>query len=289
VRPKALGRPGVQNQPVASRRFRGLDVLRGCAVALVMLRHAWHEWFATAGIVGVVLFFALSGYLITRLLDHDIALLGRIDFARFYRNRVVRLAPALIVVVVVFCVVETISNRLADRSTLIDSAALALTYTADVAVGHLSPGLSHLWTLAVEEQFYIVWPIALLLARRAGRLLTVMPAVIGGAWLFVLATVVAAPNASVLYPLPTTWAIALLIGSAGYLYRDGLSTLVGGPVGKSLVIASVVALAALSATPSTKSDPLLYLAIGPAVACCGVILILKLADQRMPIATAGAV
>lgn len=267
----------------AVTRSRGLDVLRGCAVALVMLRHAWPEWFATAGIVGVVLFFALSGFLITRLLDREIVQTGRIDFARFYRNRVLRLAPALIVVVVVFSAVELTLNRLGDRGILSDSVALALTYTADLPIGHLSPGLSHLWTLAVEEQFYIVWPIVLLMLHRAGRLMALMPALIVGAWLFVLATVLAASNVSVLYPLPTTWAIALLIGSAGYLYRDGLARLICGRTGAALVLASVVALAALSATPSTKSDQTLYLAIGPAVACCGVILTFRLADMHIPV------
>ena len=68
-------------------RIDGLDLLRGTAVGLVMLRHAFPEVFAGAGVVGVVMFFALSGHLITGLLLGELERTGRVDLRRFYLRR----------------------------------------------------------------------------------------------------------------------------------------------------------------------------------------------------------
>jgi peptidoglycan/LPS O-acetylase OafA/YrhL len=79
-----------------TRRLVGLDVLRGVAIALVMLRHAWLDIFGEAGVVGVVILFTMSGYLITGVLirDRDTTL-GSL-LRRFYRNRALRLLPAVL-------------------------------------------------------------------------------------------------------------------------------------------------------------------------------------------------
>ena len=83
-------------ETIRDGRIAGLDLIRGLAIALVLLRHAWPSTFAGGGIVGVVMFFALSGYLITGLLLSDIRRLGRVRYVRFYRNRALRLVPALV-------------------------------------------------------------------------------------------------------------------------------------------------------------------------------------------------
>ena len=82
-------------------RIDGLTVLRGVAIGLVVLRHAAPDVFGGAGIVGVTIFFALSGWLISGILLGEVERTGRVDLRRFYLNRVFRLYPALIAFVVV--------------------------------------------------------------------------------------------------------------------------------------------------------------------------------------------
>lgn len=76
-----------------TKRVAGLDAIRGLAVGLVMLRHAFPGTFAGAGVVGVVMFFALSGYLITGLLLGELERTGRVDLHRFYARRARWLVP----------------------------------------------------------------------------------------------------------------------------------------------------------------------------------------------------
>ena len=79
-----------------------LDVLRGLAIALVLARHTRPDLFPGAGLVGVVVFFALSGHLITGLLVEELDRTGRLDLRRFYARRFRRLVPALVLLVAVF-------------------------------------------------------------------------------------------------------------------------------------------------------------------------------------------
>jgi peptidoglycan/LPS O-acetylase OafA/YrhL len=113
------------------------------------------------GLVGVALFFTLSGFLITTLLMEEWTRHGRIDLLAFYARRAIRLFPALIAVVAV-CV--ALGFPLHD-------GAMVLLYLSDfmVASGNLINPLTHTWSLAVEEQFYLIAPIALVLVRGRWR------------------------------------------------------------------------------------------------------------------------
>ncbi|WIB64145.1 acyltransferase [Curtobacterium sp. MCBD17_040] len=159
---------------VVRSRVQGWDVLRGVAVGLVLLRHAWPSIFGGAGIVGVVMFFTLSGYLITGILWRDLERFGRIRYGHFYRNRAIRLVPSLIVVTVAVGTVAALFNLLDDRGSLVRTAAVAITYTADLPFDHGSAAIEHLWTLATEEQFYLVWPVLLVVAFRLQRVRTML-------------------------------------------------------------------------------------------------------------------
>lgn len=147
-----------------------LDGLRGVAILLVLLSHAGH--LRGGGMVGVYLFFALSGFLITGLLltEHE---RGVIRLGGFYRRRALRLLPALTLLLVVFGVVAVRAGEWVDGLVTL---ALGLSYSMNIAVaaGYDPGGFVHLWSLALEEQFYLVWPplLVLLLAKRS-------PAVIG--------------------------------------------------------------------------------------------------------------
>jgi peptidoglycan/LPS O-acetylase OafA/YrhL len=121
--------------------------------------------------VGVQLFFVLSGFLITRLLVEEYELTGAIRLSRFYLRRARRLVPALILICAVF--MFAVALRSPDQvSGAAGSVLIALVYLQDVAT--LLPiaqdeWLGHTWSLAVEEQFYLVWPIVLLACLRSRR------------------------------------------------------------------------------------------------------------------------
>jgi peptidoglycan/LPS O-acetylase OafA/YrhL len=146
-----------------------LDGVRGLAILLVVVDHigqtpAWH-----VGHYGVTLFFALSGYLITGLLlDESGRSGGSVSLTRFYLRRAARLLPALLVVVVV-C--DLLFWALGQTGALKASVA-ALAYLANYVTilhGDYLRGYGQTWSLAVEEHFYAVWPLALVvLLRRQG-------------------------------------------------------------------------------------------------------------------------
>lgn len=144
---------------VGGGRRPDLDGVRGLAILLVLLGHAFAGPVAASG---VTLFFGLSGYLITGILRKERQRTGRIDFRRFYARRFTRLAPPLFLAVAVMALVH--------RGLAADSIWAPLTWTANYArLFHVPVYLfGHTWSLAVEEQFYIVWPLAFLaiMARR---------------------------------------------------------------------------------------------------------------------------
>ena len=110
-------RPAKAAQHTAARpRLDGLDVLRGAAVGAVLLGHSWPGIFQGAGIVGVIAFFVLSGYLITNVLVRDIERHRKIRYGRFYAHRAFRLVPALISLLGVYAIVELATDVLGDRS-----------------------------------------------------------------------------------------------------------------------------------------------------------------------------
>jgi peptidoglycan/LPS O-acetylase OafA/YrhL len=264
----------------SSGRIEGLDVLRGFAILLVLLRHAWPQTFGAAGIIGVVVFFALSGYLITGLLLRDISSGGRVRYGRFYRHRAIRLLPALIVVLAAFAVIEGIFDLNGDRDEVVRSLIVGITYTTNIpGFDHGSDLLGHLWTLATEEQFYLVWPLVLVWGARRRRIgLAVVLAGILIASALVATLVWASPNYGMLYPWPTSWS---LIGAAAQVGRRRVSALL--PPGSIRVgVAGSVALVVilLLAVLPERGGPWAYLVTGPATALATVILISAVREWR---------
>jgi peptidoglycan/LPS O-acetylase OafA/YrhL len=157
--------------PITQRHYvPALDGLRTFAVALVILVHVSSR-VAPGGWVGVDVFFVLSGYLITSVLLREQAAKGDISFSDFYIRRVLRLMPALVLLVVGDGVLAALFGG-PSPNKLLDAAA-ALTYLMDFvrAFSHVSDfsTLGHTWSLAVEEHFYIVWPLVLVLVLRLRR------------------------------------------------------------------------------------------------------------------------
>jgi peptidoglycan/LPS O-acetylase OafA/YrhL len=160
-------------KPVGSdqRYMPGLDGLRAIAVLAVIAFHEQFSW-APGGMLGVAVFFTLSGYLITDLLLHRWLLTGRLSLAKFWLARARRLLPALFVMLAIVTAWVTLLDR-ARLDSLRGAVAAAATYSSNwyyIIQGQsyfsrFAPPqpLDHLWSLAVEEQFYLIWPWLLLL------------------------------------------------------------------------------------------------------------------------------
>jgi peptidoglycan/LPS O-acetylase OafA/YrhL len=158
----------VANAPHIAYR-PGLDGLRALAVIGVFVYHARIDWLP-GGFLGVDLFFVLSGYLITSLLLVEWEARNRIDLRRFWLRRARRLLPALVLVVLASLILAAIFARRDLAHTRSDAVSSLLYYTNWhlILANHSyfvrmgAPSLlQHLWSLAVEEQFYLIWPLLL--------------------------------------------------------------------------------------------------------------------------------
>ncbi|WP_239284984.1 acyltransferase family protein [Collinsella sp. An2] len=159
-----------------SRYIPALDGIRTFAVLAVVLYHLNLTW-AQGGLLGVTVFFVLSGYLITRLLLGEFQQTGRIDLKSFWMRRVRRLVPAIVTVVVVTCALCTLFNHVMltkMRPDILPSLLFFNNWWQIIqnvsyfdALGDPSP-LTHFWSLAIEEQFYLVWPPVLFLLLHLG-------------------------------------------------------------------------------------------------------------------------
>lgn len=148
-----------------------LDGLRGAAVLLVVAYHAsyltagWGPRILPGGFIGVDLFFVLSGFLITRQLASALGEHGTIDLVRFAGRRVRRLVPGLVVAVAGTVVLLWITGNLPEARITVTSVVGALLYVNNIQQARgwpLIQELSHTWSLAIEAQYYLVWPVILL-------------------------------------------------------------------------------------------------------------------------------
>jgi peptidoglycan/LPS O-acetylase OafA/YrhL len=226
--------PDVIASPVVKRgdggdRFRpDIEGMRAIAVGLVLLFHGYGKPF-TGGFVGVDVFFVISGFLITSLLLHEQIKDGRISIWRFYARRVRRILPAsaltvLATIVAAYHLLGFISgNELANDAkwTAVFAANIHFALIGTDYLGSQLPPspLQHMWSLGVEEQFYLVWPSLFLLlvviVRRSRRrnvfgvLTTSLLVVIGAslAW----SVIQTSSNATWAYfsPLTRAWELAL--------------------------------------------------------------------------------
>ncbi|WP_169739864.1 acyltransferase family protein [Actinospica robiniae] len=176
VEPEPAAGPGV---PAAGPRVAALDGLRGLAVALVVVFHVFPNTLP-GGFLGVDVFFVLSGFLITGLLVPRLrSAPARPVLRRFWLGRARRLAPELIAVLVAVCVVAGYATPGFGAGLRAQVAAASVSGMNWLLIGHGQdyfaafaaaaghpPALQHLWSLAVEEQFYLLWPFLLRLVLR---------------------------------------------------------------------------------------------------------------------------
>lgn len=156
-----------------SNRIASLDGLRALSIVAVILSHAAGHFggafldsrllrylFATLGYFGVTVFFVISGFLITTLLQREYLKTSRIDLGGFYRRRAVRILPASLFYIAVILIL--------GHPTFVQSL-YALTFTTTYFSGEAYKPLQHLWSLSVEEQFYLLWPLVFATGLRNAR------------------------------------------------------------------------------------------------------------------------
>ncbi|MEN0083323.1 MAG: acyltransferase [Leifsonia sp.] len=158
------------NPPILSTRLFALDGLRVFAVIAVFVFHSYGDRML-GGEVGVDVFFVLSGFVITLLLLREWTATRRIRFGRFYLLRLARLWPALLAMCAAVAVIAIFRHDLLYRNGAWD-ALWGATYVENIVRaatpidGLTASPIGHTWTLGVEEQFYLVWPILLVVLLR---------------------------------------------------------------------------------------------------------------------------
>ncbi|HEX7132661.1 MAG TPA: acyltransferase family protein [Iamia sp.] len=170
-----------RRSPRALPHVPAIDGLRAVAVIGVLLFHGGVSWMP-GGYLGVDVFFVLSGYLITTLLLRERVATGGIDLRQFWVRRLRRLAPALLLLLAVVGIAAPFLVDAAQRASLRSDGLAALGYVANwrfivseqsYFAGVPSP-LRHLWSLSVEEQWYLVFPVVLALVLRSTRRIRVV-------------------------------------------------------------------------------------------------------------------
>ena len=160
-----------------TRYIPGLDGVRAIAVAAVVGYHLGAPWLP-GGLLGVGVFFTLSGYLITTILITAWERIGNLDLRHFWLRRARRLLPALIMVLIVVLVATPVLDNDVLPERGIEALAAVfyvsnwVTIASDVSYFQRFSGpgpLDHLWSLAVEEQFYLLWPLVLLVLFKTLR------------------------------------------------------------------------------------------------------------------------
>ncbi|WP_426572451.1 acyltransferase family protein [Aquihabitans sp. McL0605] len=252
----------------------GLDGVRGLAVVAVV---AYHLGYLSGGFLGVDVFLVLSGYLITGLALGEIGTTGRLGLLAFWGRRVRRLVPALLVVVGAVTVVAVLVGWPRNQWHALGWDGVAtLTWWANwrqvQGPSYWASGQNlfrHAWSLSIEEQFYLVWPLALVasaaVTRRTGRSLAavvgtvaVVGAVASTAWQLLLSHHLAPERLSRVYVGTDTRAVAPLLGCAlACVLAGGRSRAVAGRAGRAVGAVGAVVLVGLVATADVAS-PALY-------------------------------
>ncbi|MFD9894293.1 acyltransferase family protein [Amycolatopsis sp. NPDC059027] len=217
----------VLTAPGATERKRhlpALDGLRGVAIAGVLLFHTGH---LSGGFLGVDLFFALSGYLITGLLLREVETTGTVSLVAFWGRRLRRLVPASAVMLAgVTLLAWALGPPDLLRFALVDGPWVQF----DLVNWHLlaesasywdrfgsTRVFEHLWSIAVEEQFYVIWPVVLLLvarwARRAEWPVAVIAAGVSVASLILMVVLLDPADTTRVYTGTDTRAFSLMLGA----------------------------------------------------------------------------
>src|SRR4051794_16458115 len=210
-----------RSNAVAAGRLVSLDGLRGIAVLTIVLFHSEIPGMTNGGYFTLDIFFVLSGFLITGVLLGEREAKGRVRLGLFYYRRFLRLYPALIVMILLLMPFGRDIALYGHYTRWLRDALLSITYTIDLPTywgETTNGGLAHTWSLAIEEQFYLLWaPILVLIMRKR------MPTLKVAVWVVVVAVALYVfnflvhrpwPNSATVYARPDLRFAEVLIGCA---------------------------------------------------------------------------
>lgn len=262
-----------QPRPNSQKYRSDIDGLRAIAVLSVILFHI-NPLLLPGGFVGVDIFFVISGYLISLHIYKELEN-GQFSLAEFYRRRIKRIAPAMLVVLGITVILAQFILLPEDAEKVAESGLWSLASMANVyfwlfqdtsyfAAASNELPLLHLWSLGVEEQFYIFWPLLLMLVyRSANKPVFALSILVIALLSFVLGETYFAQNPSFVYYMLPTRAGELLVGALvalainknipaqlSLLYRSLLAS-----AGVTLLVASFVLLSEESVFPGYQAIP----------------------------------
>lgn len=165
------GEIGASTKPMEGMSGRigyvpALDGVRAAAILLVLIAHydVTGGWLGGCGEVGVDLFFVLSGYLITSIILSEWNETGRVRLRAFYWRRILRIWPAFLVLLAVYCAaIRVASSHVSDHFQAALAAALSFMNWVQALWDGPQGYVGHAWSLSIEEQFYLIWPALLIL------------------------------------------------------------------------------------------------------------------------------
>lgn len=261
------GRIGIKIHAPDSEHLAYLDGLRTLAVVSILIYHQDNSWLP-GGYLGVEIFFGISGFIITRLLHKEWLKCHHLDFKQFYWKRLLRLSPsmlAMVLVVWVWMVIFHPSDSLQIRTDL--PYAISFTGNLNYIFNHHSyfetigrpPVFEHLWSLGVEFQFYLLWPIICWLLFRLPSLLALALLFLGSisSYIWMASLYVPDQDSLRIYFGTDTRAGAFLTGALVMLlsqyWNPRRAVQIASVIGAVVFCALVTALYLLEAT-----DPRLY-------------------------------
>ncbi|WMT74875.1 acyltransferase family protein [Bradyrhizobium sp. Ash2021] len=232
-----------------------VDGLRAIAVLLVMNYHAFPEAIP-GGFIGVDIFFVISGFLITGIIARDLDL-KRFSLVGFYVRRIRRIFPALIVVLCAALVLGSLWMLPAAYAQLGSDVFASAAFFANIAlllqsgyfdIESAKKPLLHLWSLGIEEQFYLFWPLLLMLAVRLRLSIVAVASILGvGSFLLNVALIGSDPVAT--FYLPFTRAFELLAGAVLARGWSGISQTGAAGNLRALIGVGLIAVAAAVLDP----------------------------------------
>jgi peptidoglycan/LPS O-acetylase OafA/YrhL len=259
-----------------------IEGLRALAIVAVLLAHAG-VGLAQGGFVGVDVFFVISGFLITQVLVRELEATGAISLARFFAGRVKRLMPQVLVVIAAVVAASSVLlppvRADAVASDVMAAGVYAMNWRLSAsAVDYFAAGdadrpLDHLWSLAVEEQFYVAWPLLLLVlawvtrrrpAGAHGPLLVVLCVLAAVSFAFAVRHTAVAPEQAYFSPADRAWELAVGGLLAIVLLRRRLGRTAAGAAGFAGAGAIVAATLLFDAGTAVPGAPALLPVLGAA-------------------------